>query len=158
MHRRRKGPMFKMKSGNKTTFKMMGSTSPMRNPDNNKQETYSKTLDMVTADMTNAELRDLARGQHIEDGVAKAHKYNVPYNALIRQRRTLINSQKNKQTEVKKPAETTTTTSSDSDELTGYVISNEDQERIFTQHGGGVLKGAELEARNKALRDAAARY
>ena len=31
MHRRRKGPMFKMKSGNKTTFKMMGSTSPIKN-------------------------------------------------------------------------------------------------------------------------------
>ena len=30
MHRRRKGPMFKMKSGNKTTFKMMGSTSPVK--------------------------------------------------------------------------------------------------------------------------------
>ena len=33
MHRRKKGPTFKMKSGNKTTFKMMGSTSPVKQTD-----------------------------------------------------------------------------------------------------------------------------
>ena len=33
MNRRRKGPKFKMKSGNKTTFKMMGSMSPVKQTD-----------------------------------------------------------------------------------------------------------------------------
>ena len=30
MHRKKKGPMFKMKSGNNPAFKMMGSKSPMQ--------------------------------------------------------------------------------------------------------------------------------
>lgn len=45
MNRRRKGPMFKMKSGNKTTFKMMGSTSPMRN-----DPPVAETEELVTQD------------------------------------------------------------------------------------------------------------
>jgi len=137
-----------MKSSNKTTFKMMGSTSPIRKD----PASYQAALDKVSANMTDAELRDIALTQH----AGKASKFNVSLNTLRKVRRSL----QSKET-VKKPVETEetkTTTSSDSDELTGYVISNEDQERIFTQHGGGVLEGAELEARNKALRDAAARY
>ena len=148
MHRRRKGPMFKMKSGNKTTFKMMGSTSPIRKD----PASYQAALDKVTANMTDAELRDIALTQH----GGKASKFNVSLNTLRKVRRSLQPKETTK--EVEKPAETKTTASSDSDELTGYVISNEDQERIFTQHGGGVLEGDALAARNKALRDAAARY
>jgi len=148
MHRRRKGPAFTMKSSNKTTFKMMGSTSPIRKD----PASYQAALDKVSANMTDAELRDIALTQH----GGKASKFNVSLNTLRKVRRSM--QPKETTEEVKKPVETKTTTSSGSDELTGYVISNEDQERIFTQHGGGVLKGAKLEARNKALRDAAARY
>ena len=49
MHRRRKGPMFKMKSGNKTTFKMMGSTSPV------KQNPTPEQADFTTSQYLQAE-------------------------------------------------------------------------------------------------------
>ena len=150
MHRRRKGPAFTMKSSNKTTFKMMGSTSPIRKD----PASYQAALDMVTPNMTDAELRDIALTQH----GGKASKFNVSLNTLKKVRRSLQPKETTKVVEGAVETETKTKTSSDSDELTGYVISNEDQERIFTQHGGGVLEGDALEARNKALRDAAAKY
>ena len=49
MHRRRKGPMFKMKSGNKTTFKMMGSTSPV------KQDPTPEQADFTTSQYLQSE-------------------------------------------------------------------------------------------------------
>jgi hypothetical protein len=137
---------FAMKSGNKTSFKMMGNTSPMRND----PASYQAALDKVTANTTDAELRDIALTQH----GGKASKFNVSLNTLKKVRRGM--QPKETTEEVKKPVETKTP--SVSDEAQEYVISNEDQERIFAKHGGGVLKGAKLEARNKALRDAAARY
>tara|TARA_B100001094_G_scaffold10761_1_gene9630 strand:- start:153 stop:608 length:456 start_codon:yes stop_codon:yes gene_type:complete len=139
---------FAMKSGNKTTFKMMGSTSPMRKD----PASYQATLDKVTANMTDAELRDIVVKQH----GGKASKFNVSLNTLKKIRRSM---QPKETTEnVEKPAETKTKTPSDSDEMQEYVISNEDQERIFAKHGGGVLEGDALAARNKDLRDATARY
>jgi hypothetical protein len=76
----------------------------------------------------------------------------------LKQKRRSLNVDKEKAKNVKKPVETKTKTPSDSDEMQEYVISNEDQKRIFDKFGGGVLEGSELEARNKALKDAAARY
>ena len=57
MHRRRKGPMFKMKSGNKTTFKMMGSKSPI------KQDPTPEQADFTTSQYLQAgeDLKSLKR-------------------------------------------------------------------------------------------------
>ena len=142
---------FTMKSGNKTTFKIMGS-SPMRVTGT--PETYDAAIDAVTADMSDEELRDIALEQH----KTGTRGWDVSLKTLQKKRRSLRPTESTK--EVKKPVEIKkeTTTTSDSDELTGYTISNEDQEAIFQKYGGGVLKGDALEARNKDLRDAAARY
>jgi len=138
---------FTMKSGNKTTFKMMGSTPMRKDP-----KSYQKTLDSVTANMTDAELRDIVVKQH----GGKASKWNVSLNTLKKIRRGL---QPKETTEVVEEAvETKTKTSSDSDELTEYVISDEDRQRIFAKHGGGVLEGDALAARNRDLADAASKY
>ena len=151
MERGRKSSTFTMRSGNKTTFKMMGSKSPVRATGT--PETYTAAIDAVTSDMSDDDLRKIAVDQH----KTGTRGFDVSMKTLKQKRRSL-NVNKEKAKNVKKPVETKATTSSDSDELTGYVISNEDQQRIFDKFGGGVLKGAELEARNKALKDAAARY
>ena len=153
MNRGAKGSAFKLKSGNKTTFKMMGSSkSPMRVTGT--PETYAAAIDEVTSDMSDDDLRNIALDQH----KTGTRKWDVSLKTLKKQRRSL---QPKETTEiVKKPVETKkeTSTTSSEDELVGYTISNEDQERIFQKYGGGVLTGAKLAARDKALQDAAARY
>ena len=49
MHRRRKGPAFTMKSSNKTTFKMMGSKSPV------KQDPTPEQADFTTSQYLQSE-------------------------------------------------------------------------------------------------------
>ena len=75
-------------------FKMMGS-SPLRQdvvPKTSKDpkfKTYQATLDAVTAGMTDQELRDMAKSQHIDvaTGMPSGQsKWNISYGTLIRQR------------------------------------------------------------------------
>ena len=156
---------FTMKSGNKTTFKMMGSSSPMHVAGT--PETYAAAIDAVTSGMSDDDLRKIAVDQH----KTGTRGFDVSMKTLKQKRRSLNKKNNEEQPEVSEEKaknvkkqkkqqllDKIDALSSDSDELTGYVISNEDQERIFTQHGGGVLEGSELEARNKALAEAASRY
>ena len=137
-----------MKSGNKTSFKMMGSSkSPMRATGT--PETYAAAIDAVTSDMSDDDLRKIAVDQH----KTGTRGFDVSMKTLQKKRRSI---QPKVSEEVKETI--TKPKTSDEDKLQGYTISNEDQERIFKKFGGGVLEGNELEARNKALRDAAARY
>ena len=69
-----------------SSFKMMGSSSPLTKPTDPKQETYSATMDAVTGDMDNATLRAMAVAQHKVDGKAKGSKFNISYAELIKMR------------------------------------------------------------------------
>ena len=143
---------FAMKSGNKTSFKMMGSSkSPMRVAGT--PETYAAAIDAVTPDMSDDDLRKIAVNQH----KTGTRGFDVSMKTLQQKRRSLNKKNNEEQPEVSEEIKETIAKpkTSDKDELQGYTMSNEDQERIFNKFGGGVLKGDELEARNKALRDAA---
>jgi len=90
---------FKLKSGNSmagSSFKMMGS-SPLREDEwtgkglvpktseDPKFKTYQATLAAVTGDMTDQELRNMAKAQHIDPTTGKPSgksKWNISYNAL----------------------------------------------------------------------------
>ena len=147
---------FTMRSGNKSTFKMMGSSSPVRN-DKVKRQTYSKAIDSVTADMTNEQLRDIVVKQH----GGKASKWNVSYNQLIKKRRSL-QPKETATSSVKPDTKSTDTksteTTSSSDQLEGFVIHDDDRKSIFEKFGCGVLTGDALKARTKALENAAKNY
>jgi len=78
-------------------FKMKG--SPFQDKPEDKFKTYQSTLDSVTADMTDDQLRQMVLKQH----GGKASKWNISYNTLKKQR----SSMKPKTTE--KPTEKKTT-------------------------------------------------
>jgi len=56
-----------------------------------KQKTYGETLSAVTADMTDSQLREMALKQHINPSSSnpEAHKWNIQYGTLLKQRNSL---------------------------------------------------------------------
>jgi hypothetical protein len=94
---------FKMKSGNSSSFKMMGSSSPLhgRKEDKTKYESMNAVHKSITGDMTDQQLRDIAVSQH----GGKASKFNVDMNYL----KKLRTSRKPKEKALKEtPADSTT--------------------------------------------------
>ena len=77
-----------------SSFKMMGS-SPLKGgkrkqkeADARKYKSYTTTVDAVTADLTNEQLREMALSQHIDSttGETTANKWNVSYAHLLKLR------------------------------------------------------------------------
>ena len=91
---------FKMKSGNSSSFKMMGSSSPLHGGKEDKAKLASMQTvhESITGDMTDQQLRDIAVSQHS----GKASKFNVDIKYL----KKLRNS---RNTEVVAPVTTDTT-------------------------------------------------
>ena len=110
---------FKLKSGNSmagSSFKMMGSSSPLRDPINpetgdhpraegehdqygdhptpewNTPERYEATIQSVTPEMTDSELRQLSRSMRTtQEGVLKGKgKWSASFAELQKQRSSLI--------------------------------------------------------------------
>jgi hypothetical protein len=84
---------FKLKSGNTTSFKDMGS-SPMQQSQKKKnaakQATYNEAINSVTGDMTDDQLRDMS----VKQGGGQANKWNVSHATLIKQRNSKKNATK----------------------------------------------------------------
>ena len=91
------GTPYKMKG---SSFKMMGS-SPVKGKDDDKRKTYESTLDSVTANMTDKELRAMAVSQHKVKGKARGGKWNISYDTLLKQRRAMQPKVEKKASEVK---------------------------------------------------------
>ena len=142
---------FAMKSGNKTTFKMMGSSkSPMHYTGT--PETYAAAIDAVTSNMSDADLTNIATEQHKKG----TREWDISVKTLQKRRRQLLNLKNENVEETETPVKPITPPDEGSGQA--FTISNEDRERIFTKHGGGVLKGDALAARNRDLKIAASRY
>ena len=144
MNRKSKGPAFLMRSGNTSTFKMMGSSSPIRNPED-KFKTMNTTYDNVTGDMTDEQLRNMTLEQHKVDGKPKANKFNVDMKTMIKLRNQLKNQSRDTDvkstTETKKVVDQSSTKTSETKEKDRdydvYAISSEDQKRITEKYGMG---------------------
>ena len=106
------------------------STSPVKKDkktDALMRESYSATLDNVTADMTNEELRAMALKQHRTTGKPRGGEWSIALNTLIKQRQSLWGS--NEKTEEKPTVST-------------EVV--EKTEKPTTRHGdGGTIVNAD---------------
>ena len=67
----------------------MGGKRDKKKEDKVKQKTYKDTLNAVTADMTDGQLRKMAIAQHQYKGSSKASKFNIHYGTLLKQRNSL---------------------------------------------------------------------
>ena len=140
---------FKLKSGNKSTFKMMGSSSPIRNPED-KLKTMNTTYDAVTGDMTDKQLRELTLKQHS----SKAHKFNVSFKTMQK-----LRNQRKKTIEETKVEPETTKEKKINREYTGaFVMSPEDQKRIEKEFGLGPLDDERSRLRTQAYIEAEKNY
>ena len=140
---------FKLKSGNKSTFKMMGSSSPIRNPED-KLKTMNTTYDAVTGDMTDKQLRELTLKQH----GSKAHKFNVSFKTMQK----LRNQRKKKIKETKVEPEINNEEQITREYTGAFVMSPEDQTRIQKEFGLGVLSTEKQKLRTQAYIEAEKKF
>ena len=149
MNRKSKGPAFLMRSGNTSTFKMMGSSSPIRNPED-KFTTMNTTYDNVTGDMTDEQLQKMTVAQH----GSKAHKLNVDMKTMIK----LRNQRKKKIEEPKVEPEINNEEKIDRKYTGAFVMSPADQRSIHKKFGSGPLDDENQKLRTQAYIDAEKKF
>ena len=142
---------FKLRSQG-STFKMIGSSSPLRGKkeDKAKLKSMQETHAAVTGNMTDQQLRDMTVAQH----GGKSSKFNVDINYLKKLRAARRTKAVEKPVETPKEVPTT----SPEDRMRAFTVSSDDRRSIEQQYGSGVITGSKLAARNKALQDAADRF
>jgi len=168
MNRKSKGPAFLMRSSNTSTFKMMGSSSPIRNPGGKVYaiEDYQSGMDKINAAIkdgaTKEQVRDMVQ-THNQTNIGKKYKKGAQMNSLIRFGDIKFgnanqNVEKSTNTTDKTLNQSSTKTSNTKEENRDYeiyAISSEDQKRITEKYGMGPENRVE---REKALKIAAQKH
>ena len=90
---------YKMKS---SPMLLTGDKKKKKIKDKHMQTTYGSTLDAVTADMTDEQLRDMALAQHQYKGEAKGGPWSISLNTLKSQRTSMKKAPVVEKTEKKK--------------------------------------------------------
>ena len=139
---------FKLRSQG-STFKMIGSSSPLRGKkeDKAKLKSMQETHAAVTGDMTDQQLREMTVAQH----GGKSSKFNVDLDYLKKLRAARRTKTVEKPVETKKEAPTP----SPEDRMQAFTISEEDRRSIHRKYGTGPKNQAE---RIKATQEAADRF
>ena len=139
---------FKLRSQG-STFKMIGSSSPLRGKkeDKAKLKSMQETHAAVTGNMTDQQLREMTVAQH----GGKSSKFNVDLDYLKKLRAARRTKTVEKPVETKKEAPTP----SPEDRMQAFTISEEDRRSIHRKYGTGPKNQAE---RIKATQEAADRF